>query len=57
MCAHLERKLEALGAYRQELHVWPHARSRRALEVLAQWRGPSIGVEAAEAFVVMRVLT
>ena len=57
ICAHLERKLEALGAYQEEIHAWPHTRSRRALEALAQWRGSSTGVEAAEAFIVMRVLT
>ena len=54
---YLERKLEALDAYQEEIRDWPHPRSRRALEALARWRGSSIGVEAAEAFVVMRVLT
>ena len=54
---HLERKLDALDAYQEELRDWPHPRSRQALEALARWRGSSVGVEAAEAFVVHRLLT
>ena len=54
---HLERKLEALDAYQEEIRDWPHPRSRQALEALARWRGASVGVTAAEAFVVHRLLT
>jgi hypothetical protein len=36
------------------MRPWPHARSIRALEHLARWRGASVGVEAAEAFVLGR---
>jgi LmbE family N-acetylglucosaminyl deacetylase len=50
----LALKLEALQAYGAEMRPWPHARSIRALEHLARWRGASIGVEAAEAFMVGR---
>ncbi len=46
----LELKLQALQAYESEMRPWPHSRSVKALEHLAQWRGASIGVEAAEAF-------
>lgn len=47
-------KLEALKAYGAEMHPWPHARSLRAVEHHLGWRGASIGVSAAEAFVLGR---
>jgi len=50
----LERKLEALEAYHEEMRDFPHARSLRALEHQAHWRGSQIGVSAAEGFVVER---
>lgn len=53
---HWERKCAALMAYQDEMREWPHARSIQALEALARWRGASVGVEAAEAFVVQRML-
>jgi LmbE family N-acetylglucosaminyl deacetylase len=50
----LEKKLEALRAYQAELRVFPHARSLQGVNALARWRGASVGVEAAEAFVLGR---
>lgn len=50
----LNKKLRALSAYRSELRPYPHARSVRAVEALAHVRGASVGVEAAEAFVLVR---
>lgn len=52
--ATLEKKLAALQRYQGEMRPWPHARSVRALEHLARWRGASVGVEAAEAFMLGR---
>jgi LmbE family N-acetylglucosaminyl deacetylase len=52
----LDRKVEALEAYASEMRPWPHARSIEAAVHLARWRGASIGVEAAEAFVLGRRL-
>lgn len=52
----LETKLEALRAYASEMRAWPHARSLEAVEHLARWRGASVGVNAAEAFVLARAL-
>lgn len=52
----LSLKLEALAAYEFEMRSWPHARSIEALEHLAHWRGASVGVEAAEAFILGRRL-
>ena len=51
-----QRKREALVAYASEMRPWPHARSLDALEYLARWRGAQVGVEAAEAFCLLRQL-
>jgi len=50
----LNLKVKALEAYKSEMRVWPHARSIKAVEHLARWRGASVGVEAAEAFMLVR---
>ena len=50
----LELKLSALSAYVAEMRPWPHARSIEAVNVLAKWRGSSVGLTAAEAFVLER---
>ncbi|MBK8190667.1 MAG: PIG-L family deacetylase [Vampirovibrionales bacterium] len=52
----LSQKLEALSAYACEMRPWPHARSLEAVTHLARWRGASVGVDAAEAFVLGRML-
>ncbi len=53
---HWERKRDALVAYSSEMRNWPHARSLEAVEHLARWRGAQVGVEAAEAFCLLRQL-
>jgi len=50
----LDRKVEATKAYTRELREFPHPRSAKGVEVLAQKRGMEIGFLAAEAFVVVR---
>ncbi|MDO8307690.1 MAG: PIG-L deacetylase family protein [Actinomycetota bacterium] len=50
----LALKLEALEAYAEEMRPWPHPRSTEAVRHLAQWRGSSVGRDAAEAFAVAR---
>ena len=52
----LTLKLRALNAYAPELRAYPHPRSLQAVEHLARWRGASIGVQAAEAFMLGRKL-
>ena len=49
-------KREALAAYASEMRPWPHARSLEGLEHLARLRGAQVGVEAAEAFCLLRQL-
>jgi len=50
----LNLKLKALEAYKSEMREWPHARSIKAIEHLAKWRGATVGFEAAEAFMLIR---
>lgn len=52
----VDLKLEALAAYATEMRAWPHPRSLPALEYLARWRGTTVGVEAAEAYILGRNL-
>ncbi len=49
-------KLKALKAYESEMRSYPHPRSLEAVEYLARWRGATIGVKAAEAFMLGRHL-
>jgi LmbE family N-acetylglucosaminyl deacetylase len=50
----LDLKRKALECYQSEMRAWPHARSIQAVQHLAGWRGATIGVEAAEAFMLGR---
>ena len=52
----LERKMRALEFYAFDMRPAPHARSIEALENLARARGATVGVAAAEAFAVVRVV-
>lgn len=50
----LPLKIKALEAYTSEMRDFPHPRSYKALEHLARWRGATVGVDAAEAFILGR---
>jgi LmbE family N-acetylglucosaminyl deacetylase len=52
----LDVKFLALEIYESELRSFPHPRSIKAIEAQAIWRGASVGVGAAEAFVLGRKL-
>ncbi|MGV0963897.1 MAG: PIG-L deacetylase family protein [Polynucleobacter sp.] len=52
----LSIKLRALEAYKAELREWPHPRSLKAVENLATYRGSSVGINAAEAFMLARCI-
>lgn len=54
--ATLPLKMAALEAYGGEMRAPPHSRSLVAVEHLARWRGATIGVAAAEAFMLGRHL-
>ncbi len=51
---HLEEKKKAMEFYKSELKEFPHPRSLKGIEVLAQKRGTECGFMAAEAFVLLR---
>jgi LmbE family N-acetylglucosaminyl deacetylase len=53
---HLPSKLQALAAYGEEMQLAPHSRSLEHIEFLARHRGHSMGLKAAEAFVVYRII-
>lgn len=53
---HLEAKQLALDCYSAEMRAWPHPRSREGVAALAAWRGATVGVAAAEAFEVGRLI-
>ena len=50
----LKAKLDAMSVYAGELRDYPHPRSLRGLEVMAQRNGVEAGLEAAERFVLIR---
>jgi N-acetylglucosamine malate deacetylase 1 len=53
---HLAAKLAALEAYEEEIRVAPHTRSVEHVVTLARHRGYSVGLQAAEGFLVYRAV-
>ena len=53
----LELKISAVKAYNSELRTFPHARSIESIKALAKYRGASMGIRAAEAFKVERLIS
>jgi len=54
--AYLPKKLEALTAYGMEMRPSPHSRSVAHIVALARHRGNCVGIEAAEAFEMVRIM-
>jgi LmbE family N-acetylglucosaminyl deacetylase len=52
----LPSKIEALHLYESEMRDWPHPRSFSAVEHLARWRGATVGTQAAESFMLGRLI-
>lgn len=50
----IEKKLEAMSMFKTQLAEFPNARSIGAIEALAKYRGSTVTVNAAEAFVLIR---
>ena len=48
------KKIAALKEYKTEMRQYPHPRSLEVVETLAKFRGATIGVNAAEAFEIIR---
>lgn len=53
---HIDSKIEALAHFRSQIAPAPSLRSLEALRALATWRGAQIGVSAAEAFMVLKLV-
>lgn len=51
---YLDKKLEAMSLYSTQVKEFPHPRSLEAIKSLAKLRGSTIGVDAAEAFSLIR---
>ena len=50
----MEKKLQLLQCYKSQVAAFPNPRSIEAVTALAKYRGATVGVEAAEAFAVIR---
>jgi N-acetylglucosamine malate deacetylase 1 len=53
---YIDKKVEALEAYNDEMRDFPHSRSIKSVKSLAVWRGSTVGVSAAESFVAGRII-
>ena len=51
---YLDGKLKALNFYQSQVHPFPNLRSVEAIEALAKYRGATVNVKAAEAFMLIR---
>lgn len=54
--ATLETKIQAMQIYESEARPFPHPRSPKALQAIARRWGSAVGVEAAEAFELVRLV-
>jgi LmbE family N-acetylglucosaminyl deacetylase len=50
----IDRKIEIMSLYETELQPYPLPRSPETIRALARYRGATIGVEYAEAFMLVR---
>jgi len=50
----LEEKIKIMNLYRSEMGAFPFPRSAENIRALATYRGATAGVEAAEAFVLLK---
>lgn len=55
--AFIDRKLEIMSLYETELQPFPLPRSLESIRALARYRGATVGVEYAEAFMLIRELS
>ncbi|OUU25499.1 MAG: hypothetical protein CBB97_09595 [Candidatus Endolissoclinum sp. TMED37] len=50
----IQKKIEALKSYKNEIRSYPHTRSLKGIKELSQYRGKQVGLEYAEAFELLR---
>lgn len=53
---YIDRKLMALGKYKDEMREYPHSRSLKGVKILSQYRGMQSGNKNAEGLVLKRAL-
>ena len=53
---HIDRKCRAFACFKSQISPEPGLRSLSAVSALARWRGAQIGVPAAEAFAILRMV-
>ena len=53
---YFQYKIEAMKQFKSQLRKFPNSRSLEAIEALAKYRGSTIGVNFAEAFMTIRIL-
>ena len=51
---YIDVKIKALSVYADELRKFPHSRSLESVEYLSKIRGSNVGLNAAEAFMLIR---
>ena len=54
---YIDKKIEILKFYDQEMRDAPHARSYDMVRTLAKFRGGEVGLNYAEAFEIIRLLS
>ena len=52
----IDKKINLLKIYTDEIKKWPHSRSLKSIKNLAMYRGSQIGIKYAEAFIIVREL-
>ncbi len=52
----IQKKLDLLKLYKDEIKKWPHPRSLKSIKNLSMHRGSQIGKKYAEAFILVREL-
>jgi N-acetylglucosamine malate deacetylase 1 len=52
----MDNKIEALRCYRSQIREYPSSRSIEAVQILAQFRGVTVGCRYAEAFMHVRTI-
>lgn len=52
----LQKKLDAFSCFHSQIKQFPHPRSLKTIEDLAHFRGATVGITAAEAFSVERIV-
>lgn len=51
---HIDKKIEAMKIHKNELEDWPHPRSIEGIKHLSKLRGQEVGLNCAEAFMLIR---